>query len=198
MRRQIITFSLAIAALWCANHCASAAIMYGDFDDIPPGVVMYTDVTESSATDPISLPLFGAPTIVANDLDFDPMSFGATAPIGPSTADLTDGQLNFGFTALPGRGLSGLAFCFVSGTVSAMGKGAHGREQYDRNEGYESESSWHYHRSSPSRGVAEPTRTQKPAVLVSYRILGAYPRAPPKPESGFLRNHKSQMTNKFQ
>lgn len=84
-----------LVAAWLAtgSSAALAAIMYGDFSDIPPGVVMYTDVTESSATDPVPPPRYGAPTIKGNTLDFQPRQFAALAENG--AADLFDGQLNF-------------------------------------------------------------------------------------------------------
>jgi len=87
---------VAMAAFTClALYCPSALaapINYGDLDDIPPGDVIYTQVTESSGTDPV--PLFGAPTVTVNMLDFNPAGFTANAAGGG--ADITDGQLNFG------------------------------------------------------------------------------------------------------
>ena len=53
--------------------------------------VQYGDVTESSGTDPV--PLFGPPTLVGDDLDFDPITFTASAAGGG--IDVTDGQLNY-------------------------------------------------------------------------------------------------------
>jgi hypothetical protein len=88
------------------GRAQAAPINYGDVDDIPPGAVMYLDVTESSVTDPG--PLFGIPNVNLDDLDFDPMGFGASSTNGIS--DITDGQLNFGIMTLPGAGLTSLQF----------------------------------------------------------------------------------------
>lgn len=69
---------------------------YGDFVG---STVTYTQVTEDSPTDP--LPLFGAPTILGNVLDFNPLSFASSSSGGG--ADLTDGQLLFGVMAQAGN-----------------------------------------------------------------------------------------------
>lgn len=111
-----------LAAVLFVSSQASAAIMYGDFSDIPPGAVMYLDVTESSSTDPVPPPKYGAPTITGNDLDFNPTGFGASAADGNPSADITDGQLNFTFMTLPGAGLSNLAIS-ESGDFTLFGAG---------------------------------------------------------------------------
>ena len=82
---------------------SSAQIPYGDFSDVPPGTVMYTDVTESSSTDPVPPALYGAPSITGNLLDFDPLAFGANSAGGGF--DITDGQLNFGVMATQGNSI---------------------------------------------------------------------------------------------
>lgn len=78
---------------------AAAEVVHGTFSDIPPGTITYADVKESSISDPV--PLYGAPTVTGNLLDFDPTTFGAYAP-GPDGADVTDGQLNVTLVAEPG------------------------------------------------------------------------------------------------
>jgi hypothetical protein len=67
--------------------------------------VIYRDVTESSGTDP--LPLFGAPTLIGNTLDFNP-TFVSFASNGSS--DQTDGQLNFLLEAKPGNAIPSIVF----------------------------------------------------------------------------------------
>ena len=101
---------------------SAAPINYGDFSDIPPGSVMYLDVTESSSTDPIPPARYGAPSVAVNTMDFEPKSFGATAVDGSPSADITDGQLNFGFMVVQGNGLSNLAIT-ESGDFSLAGAG---------------------------------------------------------------------------
>ncbi|TWT73457.1 PEP-CTERM motif protein [Posidoniimonas polymericola] len=80
---------------------------------------MYTDVTESSSTD--AVPLYGAPEITANTLDFDP-TFASNSFDGAPGADTTDGQLNFDFMTLPGAGLSSFTIK-ESGSVTLFGAG---------------------------------------------------------------------------
>lgn len=91
-------------ALFAANP-AAAAIMYGDFSDIPPGSVMYLDVEEDSPSGD-TLPLYGEPEAVGDVLDFDPSGFGASASNGD--IDITDGQLNFDFETIDGAGITSL------------------------------------------------------------------------------------------
>lgn len=113
------TLALFAASLLVAPTAFSAPINYGDFSDIPPGAVMYTDVTESSGTD--ALPLYGAPDITGNVLDFDP-TFSSNSADGSPGADTTDGQLNFDFMTLPGAGLNSLTIN-ESGSVTLFGAG---------------------------------------------------------------------------
>ena len=77
---------MALSATW-AN---AAPINYGDFAGIS---VMFIDVTETANTPDDTEPLYGAPSIIGNTLDFDPAGFTASAADG--TTDLTDGQLSF-------------------------------------------------------------------------------------------------------
>lgn len=86
---------------------------------------MYLDVTESSATDPIPPPRYGAPTISGNTLDFNPKEFAALAEDGD--ADLFDGQLNFDLMVAQNElgvaaGFDGL-FIDESGDFSLFGTG---------------------------------------------------------------------------
>jgi len=94
-----------------------AAINYGDFTGTS---VSYLGVTESSGTD--SSPLFGAPIISGNTLDFNPQGFSAYSTGGG--VDLTDGQLNFLLRANSG-GLSTLQFS-EAGDFTLAGLGTAG------------------------------------------------------------------------
>ncbi|QDV72383.1 hypothetical protein [Botrimarina mediterranea] len=96
--------ALCALAISAVSPALAASINYGDFNDFPAGVVEYQDVTESSATD--AVPLFGAPDVDVNKLDFDPQSFGSSASNGD--LEITDGQLNFSFATLPGTGIDSL------------------------------------------------------------------------------------------
>ena len=59
---KVATSAFSILTLWAAA-AAAAPINYGDFGPDPPGVTMYNQVTESSATDPIPPGRYGEPTI---------------------------------------------------------------------------------------------------------------------------------------
>jgi PEP-CTERM motif len=88
--RSWMAAAVGIALTLSATTSWAASINYGDSPVLPPGV-QYQQVTESSGTDPI--PLFGPPSYVGTDMDFNPTSFVAFATGGG--ADITDGQLNF-------------------------------------------------------------------------------------------------------
>lgn len=110
--------ALAAAALFGASS-ADAAILYGDFSDVPPGGVMYTDVQESSFSEPVPPNAFyGRPTVTSNLLDFDNMAFGTSSSGG--ALNLIDGQINFTIMALPGAGLTGFSIV-ESGDYSFAG-----------------------------------------------------------------------------
>src|SRR4051812_344278 len=83
---------VAVLGIFAATSHAGS-ISYGNFGPVPPGVV-FTNVTESSATD--SVPLYGPPMPFATGLDFNPIGFASSATAGSS--DITDGQLNFGIS----------------------------------------------------------------------------------------------------
>ncbi|QDU90853.1 hypothetical protein Pla175_42660 [Pirellulimonas nuda] len=98
-------FSLVCLCALAVPNGAQAAIIYGDFSDVPPGGVMYLDVTESSFSVPVPPnALYGAPTATGNNLDFDPSAFGVSSSGGNS--GVVDGQVSFTIMALPGAGLT--------------------------------------------------------------------------------------------
>jgi len=80
---------LALTAL-LSSTASAASISYGNFGPVGPGV-SFLNVQEASGTDPV--PLYGAPTVFATGLDFNPAGFTAAGSGG--SADITDGQLNF-------------------------------------------------------------------------------------------------------
>ncbi len=98
---QVVAFATVVLTLAFAPVARSraASINYGNFTGT---TTIYEGVTESSSTDPV--PLFGAPTISGDTLDFNPVGFSASSSNG-TTADITDGQLLFGAKAKPGLGL---------------------------------------------------------------------------------------------
>jgi hypothetical protein len=106
-----IALCLTLAGLFTPAANA-ASISYGNFG--PVSGVSFLNVTESSATDPV--PLFGPPAPFAIGLDFNPLSFAASATNGG--ADITDGQLNF--TVQNGAGILSLSL-FEAGDYSLTG-----------------------------------------------------------------------------
>ena len=76
-------------------------INHGDFSGT---TVDFLDVTEDSNTPGDVPPLFGAPTVTGDSLDFNPIGFSASAS-GASGVDQTDGQLSFMIVAKSGKGI---------------------------------------------------------------------------------------------
>lgn len=97
----LATFALVLGVAPLASSFA-ASINYGNFSGT---TVDYQMVTESSSTD--AVPLFGAPIISGDTLDFNPVGFSATSSNGVA-ADITDGQLLFMAQAKPGLGLGSI------------------------------------------------------------------------------------------
>ncbi len=93
-RNSVLNKSLlASLVLFAAATQANALVIpYGDFLGTD---FMYLDVTEDTRDEPNAL--FGAPSILGNTLDFDPLSFsaGVSSTTGTSSSDIVDGQLNF-------------------------------------------------------------------------------------------------------
>ena len=100
----------------CGMVSTVSAIDYGDFAGLS---VSYLGVEETSATD--TPPLFGAPSVIGNTLDFDPKGYGATSS-GGGAPDITDGQLNFGVQANEGYGISSLQIS-EAGDYTVVGLG---------------------------------------------------------------------------
>jgi len=117
---QRIFFSLAILfSLGGGVSVAWAApIDYGDFLGTS---VRYLAVTEDSATDPP--PLFNAPVLVGDGLDFNP-TFGSSSS-GAGASDDTNGTLTFGIEALPGSVIDRVAIG-ESGDFTLTGFGGAG------------------------------------------------------------------------
>jgi hypothetical protein len=119
MTKRILKSGLVLAVFGVLS--VEAQINYGDFagDD-----VTYIQVTEDSNSDPGLLPLYGAPTISGNTLDFDPNGFGASAS-GAGGVDITDGNLTMDIHAQPGSIIDTLKFC-EAGDFTLAGLGTDG------------------------------------------------------------------------
>jgi hypothetical protein len=78
--------------------------------------VTYVNVTEDSGDDE-PLPLFGAPTVTGDSIDFNPVGFDAASSDGGS--DITDSNLVFMVTAKSGSRLSNIVFSEAGDTTLA-------------------------------------------------------------------------------
>ena len=101
-KRRLIRASgvLALAASLCLGLASASwgtSINHGNFAG---DGVLFVAVSEDSTTDPGSLPLFGAPTVSGDSLDFNGISF-ASSPNG-SGIDMTNGNLTMGIEAQGG------------------------------------------------------------------------------------------------
>ncbi len=123
--RRLSFAAAVVSACVFAGGAAAGTINYGDFSDIPPGSVMYLDVTESSSSVPIPPERYGAPSIFGDNLDFDPSNFGAVAVGALPGADLVEAQLNFDFMAVNGTGLDSLLIS-EGGDFTLAGTGTSG------------------------------------------------------------------------
>ena len=112
-----ISLIVAIGGFATAGHAVPTN--YGNFVGIN---VTYTQVTEDSVTDPG--PLFGAPTVAGDTLDFNPVSFGSSST-GASGVDTTDGALTFGIEAKPNHVFNQVNFS-EAGDFSLLGFGGTG------------------------------------------------------------------------
>lgn len=93
---------LAVVLLVAPASMQAASINYGSFVGTS---VTYQNVTEFSTTDPV--PLFGAPTLIGNTLDFNPTFTSFSSGAG---SDQTDGQLNFLIKANTGSTIPSVMF----------------------------------------------------------------------------------------
>lgn len=112
---QFAAVMLVSALVSISSSLYAAPINYGSFMG---DTVTYVDVTENSVTDP--LPLFGAPTVSGDSIDFNPVGFAAYAENGSS--DLTDGQLVFMIQAKPGYGIDNVRLS-EAGITTLIGNG---------------------------------------------------------------------------
>ncbi len=95
---------VAIAGL--GTPASAAPINYGDFIGT---TVDFLQVTEDSTTDPLPPALYGTPTVSGDSLDFNPISFNASAT-GTGGTDTTDGILTMMMLAHPGQFIDTIQF----------------------------------------------------------------------------------------
>jgi hypothetical protein len=110
MRRGGALLFLAVTA----QQSPGAQINYGTFMGTH---VTYVNITEDSGADE-PLPLFGAPTVTGNSIDFNPVGFDAASANGGS--DITDSNLVFMVTAKSGSRIQSITLN-ESGDVTLAG-----------------------------------------------------------------------------
>jgi hypothetical protein len=111
---SLATLAGAILIAAASSQAVAAPINYGDFMGT---TVTYVGVTEDSNSGDTP-PLFGAPTISGDSLDFDPVGFSASAK-GEDGVDITDGNLKFMVVAKPGNTISGIVLSEAGDTTLA-------------------------------------------------------------------------------
>jgi len=120
LRPQVFFIATAsFVALALAATQANAAMVYGNY---PGATVDYIDVTEDTNTGD-TLPLFGAPVVSGDSLDFDPVGFSASSS-GGGAPDFTDGQLSFMIQAKDGNSIDSLFFSEAGDTSLGRGLGS--------------------------------------------------------------------------
>jgi hypothetical protein len=112
-RRLAIAAGAALFLAILTQHSLGAQINYGTHMGTH---VTYVDVTEDSGADE-PLPLFGAPTVTGNSIDFNPVGFDAASANGGS--DITDSNLVFMVTAKSGSRISSITFSEAGDTTLA-------------------------------------------------------------------------------
>lgn len=102
----VMALAAAIAMVGYVPASMAAPINYGDFGGL---TVDFLDVTEDSATDPLPPALYGTPNVVGDSLDFNPVSFNASAS-GAGGADTTVGVLTMMMASHPGKFIDAVQF----------------------------------------------------------------------------------------
>ncbi|MCA9234240.1 MAG: hypothetical protein KDA44_02155 [Planctomycetales bacterium] len=111
---------LVLMVLAIAAQSRAASISYPPQGPVPPGIA-FTNIVESSGTD--AVPLYGTPSATATGMSFLPTPAFQSNSSGGG-ADITDGQLNYTMTALPGSGGIPLITFSESGSYLLTGVGA--------------------------------------------------------------------------
>jgi hypothetical protein len=117
LRKFAIVLCALLFCLAVVSSSAQASIYYGTF---PGATVDFIDVEEDTNTGD-TLPLFGAPNVVGDQMDFDPLGFGANSS-GGGPPDQTDGNLQFMVMATaPGTVLDNISFSEAGDTSLSNG-----------------------------------------------------------------------------
>lgn len=103
MRKLPSLFAIVLLAA-ATSGARAVSTNYGNFVG---ATVQYIDVTETTVTDP--LPLFGAPVVAGDFIDFAPVSYNSSA-VGPGGSDVTAGTVDAMVAALAGYYITDLHF----------------------------------------------------------------------------------------
>jgi hypothetical protein len=110
---------LALLALLVAPAVSSATIF--NYTDQVGSSIKFVNISENTHADP--LPLFGAPTVAGDSLDFSPINFFSNSQFAAPPFDLTDGLLKFTGMSLPGFAIENIKFD-EGGALSVVGPAA--------------------------------------------------------------------------
>jgi hypothetical protein len=112
--RQLLVALAMLSLVALAPMALAVPINYGDFSGT---TVDYLDVEEDTNSGD-TLPLFGAPSVSGDSLDFDPVGFDAHAT-GAAGVDVTDGNLNFMIMAKAGNAIDMVSLSEAGDTTLA-------------------------------------------------------------------------------
>lgn len=101
-----VAFAAVLAVSVFGSSAWAAPINYGDFSG---NTVDFLQVTEDSVTDPLPPALYGTPNVSGDSLDFNPVSFNATAS-GAGGSDTTVGVLTMMMASRPGHYIDRVRF----------------------------------------------------------------------------------------
>jgi hypothetical protein len=111
--RQILSVLALLCLVAFAGMVHAAPINYGDFSG---NTVDYLQVTEDANSAGDAPPLFGAPSVSGDSLDFDPVGFGASTT-GAAGNDTTDGNLKFTIMAKGGNAIDSVSLSEAGDTT---------------------------------------------------------------------------------
>ncbi|MCA9147688.1 MAG: hypothetical protein KDA92_00245 [Planctomycetales bacterium] len=112
---KLLAVPCVIGIVGSAISASAATINYGDFTG---ATVDYINVREDANSVDDVPPLFGAPTVTGDSIDFDPVGFNAAAG-GASGIDITDGNLAFDIVAKPNYAINNVRFTEAGDTTLA-------------------------------------------------------------------------------
>lgn len=123
MKNQAQTFFAKLLAVPCAalivsfgvQSASAATIVYGDYSGT---TVDYKQVREDANSVDDVPPLFGAPSVTGDSIDFDPVGFNAAAG-NAGGIDITDGNLAFDIVAKPTFAINNVRFTEAGDTTLA-------------------------------------------------------------------------------